>query len=551
MKNSNWRNPLALLLGLLGAASITLSLSVDVTVEVTPEDARYGWAGPEAVSEAAPIAATMPPFRIVGNVGDNEPKNVRLWEYSQSVNGGKHFPNYAQQVGDCVSFGMKNAVEYLQAVQIVRDGFHANYRGVYPPYIYGVSRVQIGGGRLGSSDGSLGVWAAKAVSQYGILAVDADQVPSYSGRIAREWGRRGPPEWALSSGKEQLVKTVAQIKSATDGRDSICNGYPFTIASNFGSTDIRQRDGRMVARWNSSWAHQMCVIAYDGSGDTNYFYVLNSWGERAHPQPVDGEPPGGFWVTERDLDRIVRQGDSWAISAFEGFPAQDLDFRIMTAAPGDVAAPQFVAVAKQKDHAMVATGLTLGCFLVFASAVLLLSPRRRTIFGVLALSLLCCQASAAEPVFKIFPKQKAVAINFRALPDCPEELRPFRAIITTASTNPECDCLLCNCEDCDCRKGKSSKAQKKSRKLAKKAAPVKPTITVYVPNFGCPACERCKSAAATEPSLSGFDFVTRPADASVSRYPTLEWDTPKGKHRFIGWPGSATFLNSYRASVEQ
>ena len=69
--------------------------------------------------------------------------------------------------------------------------------------------------------------------------------------------------------------------------------------------------------------HQMCVDAYDGSSPSGarYFHVQNSWGPNAHPKPIDGSPPGGFWVTEAEIEYITAQGDSWAFSDFEGFPA--------------------------------------------------------------------------------------------------------------------------------------------------------------------------------------------------------------------------------------
>jgi len=40
------------------------------------------------------------------------------------------------------------------------------------------------------------------------------------------------------------------------------------------------------------------------------------------------EPAGGFYVTERTLDDILRGRDSecFAYSAYDGFPARDWDF---------------------------------------------------------------------------------------------------------------------------------------------------------------------------------------------------------------------------------
>ena len=318
-----------LLIGTGITISVQVSFEVNINEPPVPAEA-LGWAGPEAVEEAREIVASMPQFRIVGQIGDNARKNVRLWHYTKLANDGAHLPNYPQEIGDCVSFGAKNALEYLQARQIYQAGQAHQFRKIFPPYIYGTSRVDVGRGRLGRDDGSVGAWAAKSVQTLGVLPSDAPDVPEYSGAIARQWGSRGVPDKFKAIAREQLVQTVAQVDTAEEARDAICNGYPVTIASNFGTRSIRERDGRMVAKWDSSWAHQMCLVGYDGSGKNAYFYVLNSWGPNAHPQPIDGEPPGGFWITFRDCDKIVRQGDSFAFSDFEGFPAnEDLDFTVI------------------------------------------------------------------------------------------------------------------------------------------------------------------------------------------------------------------------------
>lgn len=307
---------------------------VDIRIEDQPPTHLMGWSQDAAQSPVTrQMVAEMPPFEILPEVPgvkrDNTRSNVRFWEYAerQGIDYNKWLAK--QEVGDCVSWGMAKAGNWLQVIQITL-GQRAKFQELYPPYIYGVSRVQIGGGRL-SGDGSVGAWAAKAVQQYGVLSIEADGVPQYSGRIAREWGRRGPPEEFLRIGKETLIKTASPMRSAEDCCNAICNGYPVTIASNAGFGSITERDGRMVGRWTTSWAHQMHLCGYDGTAASGekYFYVLNSWGHNAHPRPLQGEPPGGFWITWDDLDRICRQGDSFAYSAFDGFPSQDIpDFVI-------------------------------------------------------------------------------------------------------------------------------------------------------------------------------------------------------------------------------
>lgn len=300
---------------------------------------------------ARAVSAELPPFELTGPDGfpvvqDNSRSTVLLWKAAQRVTGG-HLPHLIQEIGDCVSFGAANAVRYLLAVQIDRDPGSGGFHDPFPPYIYGISRVQIGGGRVGNSDGSIGAWAAKGVQEYGIVATDDPGVPQYSGSVARQWGRQGPPRELIAIGKQRLVRTVANVKTAAEVRDAICNGYPVTIASDFGSKRMIPQDGRIVAKRDGTrWMHQMCVIGYDGSGQQPYFYVINSWEPSMHPAPLNGEPPGGFWIEESTMNYIVAQGDSWAFSNFDGFPSRDIDpaFNIFSRTAPKPAKPTRVAV---------------------------------------------------------------------------------------------------------------------------------------------------------------------------------------------------------------
>ncbi|NDF13055.1 MAG: hypothetical protein EB060_09630 [Proteobacteria bacterium] len=299
-------------------------------------EALQGWipfdqrsAEDNAVFDA--IVGAMPPF-VIGGVGslDEQPKRVVLWDYAKKVNGGSHLPTFRQAVGDCVSMGAANAVNYLAAMEIIRLGDREKFRPAFQPFIYGISRVQIGGGRI-SGDGSVGAWAAEGVRKYGILAADEPGTPAYSGDVARTWGRKpGPPQDALAAAKPHCLKSTAQVTTYEQVRDAIANGYPVTVASNrgFQMRGVRDR-GKLWGSPAGSWAHQMAFIGVDDDSSRPGCYCLNSWGPDAHGAPVDDAPPGGFWVDAEVVTQMVRQGDSFAFSQFDGFPAQKLNFMLV------------------------------------------------------------------------------------------------------------------------------------------------------------------------------------------------------------------------------
>lgn len=285
-----------------------------------------GWAGHDLAVEANE-ALGMKPIGFYGLPGAAETR--KLWEFAIKVTGG-HLPNYRQEVGDCVSHGMKNAIQILSCVQIAK-GERQEYHHVFPPYIYGISRVQIGGGRLRGQDGSLGSWAAEGVRRYGILFNDDPDVPPYSGSIARKWGDAGPPQEMIEAAKDNPVKTTAKVSTFDEAAQAISNGYPVTIASDVGFAGNNMqgvtKNGKCWEEPSGSWGHQMMICAVDMSDRS--MFILNSWGADLWSNQPDGAPPGGFWTSERAINRILSQDDSWACSQFEGFPAQKLDHLLL------------------------------------------------------------------------------------------------------------------------------------------------------------------------------------------------------------------------------
>jgi hypothetical protein len=69
----------------------------------------------------------------------------------------------------------------------------------------------------------------------------------------------------------------------------------------------------------------MLCVGY--RADKDAFYILNSWGDTwvGGPLGPGNPPPGGFWITHNDMERIAKQGDSYAVSSVKGFPRKKLN----------------------------------------------------------------------------------------------------------------------------------------------------------------------------------------------------------------------------------
>jgi len=295
-----------------------------------------GWIPPEqrpqVMSSAHEmIMSDMPSFDIIGPQADVE--KLVLWDFSKAVNGGSHFKTFYQQTGSCVGNAGGQAVWYLSAMEIVRT--QQNISPKIPFYLLPYGRSRALAGIRGQGDGSMGSSFAKAMLQDGILPFDHADLPPVSTTNGITWGKKVEYKWSdgaaisetfLTQSRNYIVKSAANCRSTNDVWAALANGYPCTIASNWGGQMRPAAQGSPSILLNkrvTSWQHQMCIIGiWKHPQFGRIFCVLNSWGQDAHGVPPDGSPPGSFWIAENDMDFIVRQGETFAFSQFVGFPSQ-------------------------------------------------------------------------------------------------------------------------------------------------------------------------------------------------------------------------------------
>jgi hypothetical protein len=103
-----------------------------------------------------------------------------------------------------------------------------------------------------------------------------------------------------------------------DKKRSIQQGYPVAVCSDQGFTMDRDATGR--CRPQGQWMHCMAIIGVRTNPEGAF--ILNSWGDNAHTGtvwPADA-PVAGFWADASVVDRMMRQGDSFALADVAGFP---------------------------------------------------------------------------------------------------------------------------------------------------------------------------------------------------------------------------------------
>lgn len=275
------------------------------------------------------IMGMMPAFSIKGQF--KAVQKVCLWDAARSVLG-KDLPCFYQNIGSCVGQGKAKTEAYTSLNQILLDPSQ-KFIMPYEPYGYAQSRVCAG--ITGGEDGSTGSGAAEAAVKYGVLAIDFDtDVEKYTfdddgktlnwpGSIDSAWGRNGAPSKYITEGKKHLVKTTANLRTSDDVRDALVNKYGVACASNWGGQMKPQvKNGVLLNRRVTTWNHQMSVSAYWDHPDLGeIFWIQNSWGWFCHGICPTGAPGGGFWVLKSDMQFICDQGEVFAYSAFDGFPA--------------------------------------------------------------------------------------------------------------------------------------------------------------------------------------------------------------------------------------
>jgi hypothetical protein len=266
---------------------------------------------------------------------DALPNQALLWKaiYVASEKSGRgKYRIINQEIGDCVSHGWARGIEGAMAVDYL-DGKLTDWWSVSPESVY-AGRMDTGDASW--SDGWHGAAAAKATSKLtGVLWKQKYQIDGnvldltkYDGtNRAKNFGARGLPAWIKQEAKKHLVREVALITSTAEAKAAHANGYFIPVCSNLGfSPTVRNADG--VVRQAGSWSHCMCSCGYYtlSNGET-VFVIFNSWGEGSSSGPGGPHdiPTGAFAIRERDMQRILSQRDSYAVSGAYGFERRDLD----------------------------------------------------------------------------------------------------------------------------------------------------------------------------------------------------------------------------------
>jgi hypothetical protein len=253
------------------------------------------------------------------------PENVSLWDLWKKVAKSEPFLWNQGSYGTCVSQAGAAAVMYLSASEVMA-GEAEEVKSLSTEVVYGFSRVEIANNRIPCrSDGSNGIWCVEGLKKFGICErknYGSYDLSKYSGETSRTFGCTGVPQNIEDECAKHKIGFYSQVKTVEDLGLALANGYPVIVCSNRGFS--RNLDERGVAAPYSVWQHAMLLCSKQG----DLYGCQNSWGDyfRCANKPDYLPNLGCFMIDKKTVAGMLAQGDSWAISNFNGFKKRNIDW---------------------------------------------------------------------------------------------------------------------------------------------------------------------------------------------------------------------------------
>lgn len=241
-----------------------------------------------------------------------------------------YLANHFQKKNDCTSHGLGGAMEDLEFVDIQWRGKAAEFIPIATEPLYGGGIVEIMGRR-----GDNGAYTSAPINyakKRGFLARKVYgniDLSVYDGEKAAQWCRTGVPQALLDAQDDHLLKEVIPVHSFEEGSALMRQGFTVVGGSNQGFS--LQRDVNGFCRPQGSWAHCTRFRGRRGGGRPAWAYG-QSWG----PGSPSGNskvtldsgrvldlPEGTFFVDPDTVNRMIRQGEFYALSSLDGFPVLD------------------------------------------------------------------------------------------------------------------------------------------------------------------------------------------------------------------------------------
>lgn len=296
-------------------------------------------------SDPVMTAQVTTPFDAGEEVPEITGDKVFLWEYARLANGGKLPPFSYQLTGSCVKSGAENAAIVRCAVECVTLAAPEVFIAPSTLAAYGYSRHLLG--MESEGEGSSGDQMAQALRIIGANPQTDPLLPRpnvtesafyYTKAIELQYSSWRKVPQAVKDAAKPFTFKFGVVSTTEAAKKELRRGRPLTWAGNWGGRMECGYKGTGENRvlWNGgrsdTWNHQQsCLGFWENHPDlgtiyyiqNNWFYKRTSGGEliSVHGAPANGEPPGGYWISEADMQYqlLYRWGEVRSLMDFRGF----------------------------------------------------------------------------------------------------------------------------------------------------------------------------------------------------------------------------------------
>ena len=251
-----------------------------------------------------------------------------IWKMS-----GSYLLNHHQTRSDCTSHGAAGAMEDEQMVEIMWRGTAAEFKPICTEPLYGGAVVTIMGWT--GDNGAYTNAPLKYAIDYGFLprgVYGSYDLTNYNDNLVLQFCRNGVPSILLEPQSEMRLRTIVPVHSYEEGSAFLRQGYSVVGGSNQGFSMTRDKDG--FCKPQGSWAH---CTRFRGrrTGRRPGWAYGQSWGAGVPGGPknitldsgrVLELPEGTFFVDPDTINRMIRQGEFYAVSKMDSFKTLDYKF---------------------------------------------------------------------------------------------------------------------------------------------------------------------------------------------------------------------------------
>jgi len=250
-------------------------------------------------------------------------------------------PTYRPQWrGTCVGRGGARVCDLLEAMQAAAGQTRWVAQCVAAG-VYGGARVEIGGNKL-RGDGAVVAYAVDCVTKIGTLLCEQYEAGGKmwdlragadDDDLCVKWGQSGIPDELEPLAARHRIRSWCPVSTAEECRDAVANGYPLifgTSVAHWRTQLPAERDAKGFLRIAGRTAHCWIVT---GVIDPLGALVLDnkSWGDDWVTGPQGDYPigEGRYLLSYEDFVRTIREGECYALSQYDGFPPQNLDYLLI------------------------------------------------------------------------------------------------------------------------------------------------------------------------------------------------------------------------------